>query len=145
MLLCAWRWPRVGRSLYFLLFASAAVLNTMTVQHTPSVYLDYAQFAFLPWYKAFINGFFASHTQAIVQTIAIGQGMIAVSMCLKGSWFRLGALGAIGFLTGIAPLGVGAGFPSTLVMATGTFVLYRQPLQGYLWASDRKFKRAVTH
>jgi hypothetical protein len=133
---CAWKWPRVGRLLFFLLFAMAGVANTLVVQTAPWVYLDYAQHTFLPFYRDFILGFFSAHTQLLVQLIAIGQAAIAVLMWMKGIWLNLGLLGATVFLVAIAPLGVGSAFPCTLVMALGAVLLLARQRQGYLWYTN---------
>jgi hypothetical protein len=52
-----------------------------------------------------------------VIAIAIGQAVIAFLLAANGWPRRLGYVGAIVFLLAIVPLGVGAGFPATILMA----------------------------
>lgn len=133
LLYCASQWPRVGRLLFLLLFAWASWTNWNTALDTPEVYLDYANLTFLDLYRETIQGWFSEHILLAVGIIATCQALIAVSMALKGWLFRLGATGAILFLVAIAPLGVGAAFPATLIMALAMGVLMSKS-HSYLWA-----------
>lgn len=133
LLYCASAWPRIGRLLFVLLFAWASWTNWGTALRTPEVYLDYANLTFLDLYRQTINGWFSEHITLAVGIIATCQALIAVSMVLKGWIFKAGAAGAILFLVGIAPLGVGAAFPATLIMALAMGVLMGKN-HSYLWA-----------
>jgi hypothetical protein len=53
----------------------------------------------------------------IVALIAVGQALIGALVLLSGRSLRLGLVGAIVFLVAVAPLGTGAGFPATLILA----------------------------
>lgn len=130
---CAGQWPRVCRLLFLLLFAWASWTNWSTAVHTPEVYLDYANLTFLDLYRETIHGWFSEHILLAVGFIATSQALIAVSMALKGWIFKVGAMGAILFLVAIAPLGVGAAFPATLIMALAMGVLMSKS-HAYLWA-----------
>jgi hypothetical protein len=132
LLYCASLWPRVTRGLFLGLFAWASWVNWTTALSTPQVYVDYASLAFLDLYKDFITGWFSDHVVEVVGTIATVQGLIALSMGLKGWAFKAGAAGAILFLVAIGPLGVGSAFPCTLIMALAMGILLARP-QGYLW------------
>jgi hypothetical protein len=131
--LCSWKWPVAGRILYVLLFGGACWFNLTTSIQTPEVYLSYAQTAWLPLYYTFITGFFSEHITLFVSMIAVAQGFIAVSLLLKGIVFKTGALGAIIFLAGISPLGMGSAFPSTLIMALGIGLLWKKCSSRYIW------------
>lgn len=133
LLLASWKKPAWGRLLFFLLFGWAAWFNTVTVLSTPALYTGYGQYAFLPFYRTFINGFFAEHTAPIVLAIALGQAGVAVGMLAKGQLFRIGAFGGILFLLGIAPLGMGSAFPSPVVMAAALWMLFRRGSGRWLW------------
>ncbi|HEY1114627.1 MAG TPA: hypothetical protein VGE66_13740, partial [Chitinophagaceae bacterium] len=85
-------------------------------------------------YRHAIHGWFSQHIVLAVGIIATCQAFIAVSMLLKGWIFKAGAAGAILFLVGIAPLGVGAAFPATLIMALAMGVLMNKA-QAYLWTT----------
>jgi hypothetical protein len=134
LLYCASAWPRVGRLLFLLLFAWASWTNWTTALRTPEVYLDYAGLTFLDLYKETIQGWFSEHIVLSVGIIATCQALIAIAMALKGWVFKAGAAGAILFLVAIAPLGVGAAFPATLIMALGMGVLMSKS-HAFLWAS----------
>ncbi|MBC3787993.1 hypothetical protein [Spirosoma utsteinense] len=127
----AHRWPVITRLLFFLIFAMAAVVNTRTVLDTPWVYQSYAYYA-LPLYSWFILGPFDAITQPMVLTIAVGQALISIAMFTSGRWFRVGCFGGILFCLVIAPLGLGAAFPATLLLALAFYRLSkhedRQPV-----------------
>jgi hypothetical protein len=127
MLLAAWRRPLLGRFLYLALFTWACFMNFWTATMRPAVYLDYGPLAVLGVYREFIAGFFAQHAAALVMTVAGCQGLIAFGLAIGGPLARIGLVGAVCFLVAIAPLGVGSGFPSTLLMAAGAIVLLRRP------------------
>lgn len=124
ILLVAWKAPRWARWSIVLIFIWASAVNAYTANTTPEVYLEYAPMA-IPIYRSFINGWFAAHVQMMVTLIAIGQLTIALLLSLKGFWFNLGILGASIFLLAIAPLGVGSGFPFSLIMVAALFLLYK--------------------
>ncbi len=134
------RKPVTARALFFLLFVWAGITNAATSINTPAVYLEYADFTFLPFYKSLILGFFSKNITVIVMCIAICQLVIGVSMILKGGIFKLGCMGGIFFLIGITPLGVGAGAPATLTWAVGLYFLYRRGAKNYWWSSFRKLQ-----
>ena len=117
MLVASIRSARAGRVLLSALFVWAAGTNLRVALTTPADYLNYAQFAVLDVYRVFIAGFFAEHTRAVVCTIAVGQAGVAFLLATNGWLRRLGYIGAIVFLLAIVPLGVGAGFPATILMA----------------------------
>ncbi|MGZ5220987.1 MAG: hypothetical protein ACXWC7_12945, partial [Chitinophagaceae bacterium] len=116
-LIAAVKWPRIARFSFFLLFAWAGWTSWIQSQLQPHVYLDYANLTWSKMYRDFITGWFADHVQSAVAFIAACQGLIAVSMLLKGWIFSLGAIGGIIFLLAILPFGVGSGFPCTAIMA----------------------------
>jgi len=64
--------------------------------------------------------------------IAICQGFIALAMLLKDGPFKLGCIGAMLFLIAILPLGIGAGFPCTAIMAVALFILFRKNGTGFI-------------
>ncbi len=137
LLLAGLRTPRLARSLFFLLFAAASVVNTLTALHNPELYLDYASTAIGP-YRNFIEGWFAEHARSAVTLIAVGQGMIAVGMVLSGWWVRLACIGAIIFLLAIAPLGVGSAFPFSITVSLAAYFILRRRAFDYLWKRGEK-------
>jgi hypothetical protein len=128
----AFQWPRIARVLFFLLFAWASWTNWRISQHNPAAYLEYAELTFSGFYRNFINGWFSGHIQLAVGFIATCQALIAVSMFLKGWIFKTGCVGAILFLLSIAPLGVGSGFPCTIIFAFALVVLFKKGKE-YCW------------
>ncbi|HEX6334396.1 MAG TPA: hypothetical protein VFZ78_09225 [Flavisolibacter sp.] len=134
------RQQRVARLLMFLLFMWAGITNWYVATHNPEAYLQYADLAFIAWYRDFINGWFRNNALWFIGLIATGQLAIAISMLLKGWMFRTGALGGMIFLLAITPLGVGAGFPFPLIGALAFYLLYRRPFVDYLWRSEYTFR-----
>ncbi|MEP7318062.1 MAG: hypothetical protein ABI921_04965 [Panacibacter sp.] len=137
MLLVAIWWPRIARFLFFVLFAWAAYTNWQTSQQTPIVYVEYADLVWSNLYKNIINGWFAKHVELVVGVIAVCQGLIAISMLLKGVIFRIGAIGAIVFLAAIIPFGVGSGFPTTLIMCIALIIILRKHADDYIWQPNK--------
>jgi hypothetical protein len=68
-LLCAIKWPRIARILFFLLFSWACWMNRTTSQQTPNDYLQYADLNFSNWYRDFINGWFSKHIPLVVARV----------------------------------------------------------------------------
>ena len=119
-----WR-PRLVRWLWVAIFVWAASINTMTAATEPWVYLAYGALTPSAWYRDFINGWFSLHIQPVVLSIAVGQAMIAILLARSEVSRRLGVFGAIVFLLAIAPLGVGSGFPFSLVAIASLLVMER--------------------
>jgi len=144
-LIAAIKWPRIARFSFFLLFAWASWANWIESQLRPQYYLDYANLTWSDRYRDFINGWFSGHIQLAVGFIAIGQGLIAISMLLKGWIFRTGSLGAIIFLLAILPFGVGSGFPCTAIMAAAIIVLLRIHNNEFIWekTDPLRYKKSI--
>lgn len=142
MVFASWRWKTTGRVLFVILFLWASQYNFRMALMHPEEYLNYAPLAYSEIYSAFIVGFFANHITEIVTTIAICQFFIGILIGLRGSFVSLGLVGAIIFLVAIAPLGTGAGFPATLIMAFAAFLLlqkrYQMTLYGHFLSRFRK-------
>ena len=135
-LLTAIKWPRIARFSFFLLFAWASWTNWVESQLTPQFYLDYADLTWSDEYRNFINGWFSEHIQLAVGFIATCQGLIAISMLLKGWIFRIGSIGAVIFLLTILPFGVGSGFPCTAIMAAAIVILLRKHNNEFIWQKN---------
>jgi hypothetical protein len=133
-LIAAFRWPKITRVLFFLLFSWACWMNWKTSLENPGAYLEYAGLTWSSFYKDFINGWFSKNIPLAVGIVATCQGLIAISMLLKGWIFKAGALGAILFLLAIAPLGVGSGFPCTIIFAAAMFLLMKKE-NSYMWVN----------
>lgn len=137
LLLACWKRSRLGRFLYFVLFAWAAWVNSSTALKNPGIYLDYANYAW-PVYREFITGWFSGHITPMILIIATGQACIALGMLAKDRIFKLACVGGIIFLMAIAPLGVGAAFPFSLTASAGFWLLYRHGSERWLWEGRRK-------
>lgn len=140
MVVAARRWKNVGRAAYVVLFGWAGGWNLYLAMTTPEVYLDYARWAAEP-YRTFILGWFSQHTAVAVAAIALGQLAIAVLLHGGGRQVRMGLAGAILFLVAILPLGTGAAFPATLVMAFGAGLLMRRTYRASIGAEAWRWVR----
>jgi hypothetical protein len=143
MLWAGWKNQRILRLMLFIVFAWASFTNWNEALVAPQFYLEYAGLTFSGWYRDFINGWFSTHITLTVGTIATCQALIAMSMLLKGWIFKTAAIGAIIFLLAIAPLGVGAAFPCTVIMAVSIWLLLRNKKINYLWISTASRIAAV--
>ncbi len=135
-LVAAIRKPKLARLLFVLLFTWACWLNYTTAHNDPEEYLNYAALTPLDLYRDFINGWFKENISLLVTLISFGQGLIAMGMLLKGWAVRLAGLSAIVFFLAIAPLGIGSGFPATILSAFSVYFILKNDDLNYLW----KFK-----
>lgn len=133
----AWKRQRIARLLFFLLFIWASWTNWKTALNNPQFYTEYADLSFLNIYRQFIRGWFSEHVTEMVGFIATCQALIAVSMLLKGWMLKTGAIGAIIFLLGIAPLGVGSAFPFSITTSLALYLILKDRTNDYLWISPK--------
>ncbi|NOT50196.1 MAG: hypothetical protein HOP10_02855 [Chitinophagaceae bacterium] len=133
ILFATWKNIRLGRLLFFMLFAWAGWTNWTTALNNPSAYLGEAELTFFNFYREFILGWFSSNIVLAVGFIASCQALIAVAMLGKTPLVKLGAIGGILFLVAIAPFGVGSAFPCTLVLAVAMGVILAKKEHSYLW------------
>jgi len=134
LLVATIRKPKLARLLFAILFAWACWINYVTAHQTPEIYLDYATLTPFNGYRDFINGWFKEQITLIVTMISIGQGLIAMGMLLKGWLVRIACLGAIVFLTAIAPLGIGSAFPFSLTASLALYFILKKEDLNYLFA-----------
>ncbi len=135
--IAAIKWPRIARLSFFLLFAWASWTNWTESQRAPQFYLEYADLTWSNLYRSFIKGWFANHVQLAVGLIAACQGLIAISMLLRGWLYKIGSVGGIIFLLSILPFGVGSGFPCTAIMAAALFILLKKHNNEFIWSRDK--------
>jgi hypothetical protein len=112
--------------LFALIFLAAGLFNAYTALREPAAYHAYAEWAVLPFYRRFINGFFSEHTRAIIVVIAVGQLTIAALLTRSDRMRTIGVIGGIIFLAAITPLGIGSAFPSTVLMAAALILMQRR-------------------
>ena len=124
--------PPLARLMFVLLFSWACYINYTLSHSKPEFYLDYAD-ASINWYTHFINGWFSNHITIMVTLIAIGQGLIAIGMSLKGWWVKIACIGVIIFLTAISPLGFYAAFPFEVTVALAAWFIIKNDSLDYLW------------
>ncbi len=126
LVFAAVKWPRVTRVLFVTIFFAAGVFNAYTAITEPEAYMMYADMAVLDVYRNFITGFFGSHTQIIVLTIALGQLGIAALLCGDNRLLKVGVVGGVMFFVAIIPLGMGSAFPASLLMAIAIVLMWRR-------------------
>jgi hypothetical protein len=141
LLMAAFKWARLTRLMFFLLFSWASWINWRTALYYPGEYQDYADLALSDIYANFIRGWFRDHTLLAVGTIASCQALIAISMLLRGWMLNLGIIGAIIFLVAIVPLGVGSGIPCTINMAIALYIVLQRKANEYLWVRQQARKK----
>jgi len=132
-LIAAFRRPKLARLLFVLLFAWASWINYITAHNTPEEYLNYALLTSFDLMRDFINGWFKDHITLMVTMISIGQGLIAIGMLLNGWWVKTACIGAIVFLLAITPLGIGSGFPCSIIAAVAIYIILKKNNLNYLW------------
>ena len=133
ILVAAIKKPKLARVLFVLLFAWACCINYTTVHNSPEAYLEYARLTPFDLMRNFINGWFTAHVTWMIMLISFGQGLIAIGMLLKGWFVRIAGIGAIIFLLAITPLGVGSGFPCSVIVAIAVYIILKKDNLDYLW------------
>ena len=130
MALLAWKRPNWGRFLFAFNFLGAAIFNTYFLITDASEFIYYADFTFLKFYRNFIIHLFTEHLTLFMGIIVVSQFLIGLALLGRGWVLKTGAIGGILFLVAIAPLGLGAAFPATLILAFGLFI--------FIWRNQRK-------
>lgn len=121
------RRPALGLGLLGLVFLLAGLVNLGVALFDGRAYVDGFGPGAIGPYQGFIYGAFAAHVSVYVTVIALGQlGVAALLLLGRNDLIELGLYLAAFFLIGIAPLGVGSAFPSTVVMAAAPLLLLRQ-------------------
>ena len=135
-LLVAVRSPNLSRKTWGFLLIVAAVVNAYTVLTDPTAYHEFGVVAIPPIQKFIYSRCFA-RPEYLVFPIAVCQGLVGIELLFdNSSRFRrvLALRAAIVFFIGIATLGVGSAFPSSL--------LYAMTMK-LCWPSDTKSKKVV--
>lgn len=117
--------PNLARWAIAAIFAYACVFNAQLALRDPGQYQGFADLAIVPFYRDFIVGPFKEHGRELLLAIAIGQGAIAIGMATPRLLW-MGALGASVFLMSIAPLGVGAAFPFSVLVSMAAVCVWGQ-------------------
>lgn len=123
LLFLAWRRPLAATISMTLLFIGAAIFNMITAVFVPDKYMAFADVAALPVYERFINGYFSQHVRSIILSIAVLQLLAGIFMLAPRGWSAAAFAGAALFLLAIAPLGAGAAFPCSLLLAVACIIL----------------------
>jgi len=124
--------PVIARLLFSILFEWASWMNYTTAINYPEKYLEYASMS-IGLYKSFINGWFKDHITSMVCFIASCQALIGVGMLLNKWWVKLASISAVIFFIAIAPLGVGAAFPFSLIASAAAIVILIKDEFNYSW------------
>lgn len=122
--LCKWQ-PRWGRRGFALLWLFGGLVNVYLAWIYPRDYLQFGRFTFLPFYRRFI------YMILFRQAVWMGGLLIVWHVYLAFLFFRPKPLSS--FSIGLAsillllltPLGFGSGFPATLILMLGLYLLYR--------------------
>ena len=133
MLWASWKHSRLLRFMLLIVFVWASWTNWNEAIVAPQFYMDSATLPFSGFSRHILHGWFSKHITLVVGFIATYQALIAVSMLLKGWIFEMGIIGGIVFLLAIAPLGVGAAFPCTVILAIALWRVLRIKETDYLW------------
>ena len=124
LLLVSRKRKNVARVLFAILFIWASWANWKTAHYNPADYLAYGKYA-IGLYKQIIYGGFSRHITGYVSCIAIGQLLIGLGLLARGIVVKIACIGGIIFLLAIAPLGIGAAFPFSLIACVALYILYK--------------------
>ncbi|WP_143306433.1 hypothetical protein [Chitinophaga vietnamensis] len=123
ILVAAIKWPGLARFLLSSLFFVAALYNVDTIMRAPQSYLVLGGLAVFPVYEDFIFGAFKNNITTFVLSIAFLQLFTSFAIAARGELMKVGLTIAIVFLLAIAPLGAGAAFPSSVILAIAAVIL----------------------
>lgn len=123
ILITAIFWPLIARLLLALLFIGAALFNAFMAIRSPELFMAYGAMTVSAVYEQFIYGAFRDNTTAIVVSISICQLATGIFIAARDALLKLGLIAATVFLVAITPLGAGAAFPSTLLLAVAAIIL----------------------
>lgn len=116
----AFRQPRLGRAAFAWLFGVAALVNAATALTAPELYLYYADVAVVGWFRERSLQLFMQHAQVTMLAVALLQAAMTGGIVVGGRPARAACWAMTAFLLAVAPLGVGSGFPSTVILALGS-------------------------
>ena len=141
-LLVAWKWTRVARIMFAVLFGYAFWINYQLSHSHPEAYLDYKESA-LGFYALFIEGWFSENITLFVSLIAVGQLLIAIGMLMNKALVTLASAGAIIFLAAIAPLGYYAAFPFSITVGLAAYRIIRSDKKLFIWKSGGSSRKGI--
>lgn len=135
MVVLSVRSEKAGRILFGGLFLFAGSFNLYLSFSNPDEFIYYAEFAFVDVYKNFFVTIYSDNSGPILFIISILQLLTAFGMEYQGKWVKYASYSATLFLLALVPLGFGAAFPSTLIMAYGTWRLSHKTFTKPVWKS----------
>lgn len=122
LLVLAFIRPHGARWGIALIFGYAAIYNAYIGLLRPEEYQGFAELAVLDFYRDFIRGFFRDHATLLLLFIAVGQGVISLTLALGGRFLWIGVIGTCLFLTAIIPLWIGSAFPFSVIVSAAAIV-----------------------
>lgn len=135
---------RFSRKAWGFLMILASIANSYVALTDPKGYQEYGVLA-IPPIQHFIYSRFFSSPELLVIPIAVGQFVIGLILLLSEVPFQLkvALAGASIFFFGIASLGLGSAFPSSLVYATTMMVCWpKTPVAGRKYPLMRTTSRS---
>lgn len=123
---------------YAALFAWSAWMNVSLAWNDPIAYLRFSDLVLWEPYRDLILGPFAPHIQRYMALVSASQLLLAIGLLTPGRLRTLAGIGSVLFFLAVAPLGIGSGFPATLVLAAGMVILLRKHLR------MRRLRRGAT-
>ncbi|MEQ8477195.1 hypothetical protein [Fulvivirga sp.] len=123
LLFFCWKYPKIGRYAYAIIFLLAAFINITTAIGSPELYLEYSKWTFLKVYERFIEGYFKEHITGFVTIIGLGQLLVSLGLLIGSYFYKPALIGGLLFAIGILPLGMGSGFPAPVFMIMSFWLL----------------------
>lgn len=118
--------PQGARWGIAVIFGYAAMYNAYIGLLRSEEYQGFAELAVLDFYRDFIRGFFRDHATPILLFIAVGQGVISLTLALGGRFLWIGVFGTCLFLTAIIPLWIGSAFPFSVIVSAAAIVMLKR-------------------
>lgn len=115
--------PPIARFLLSLIFTGSGVFNGIMAILHPDQFLTYGDMAVFPVYEQFIYKALGGNPTYFILAIAVCQLITGILIASRDSLLKTGLIAATIFLLAIAPLGAGAAFPCTLLLAVACIIL----------------------
>lgn len=123
----AYVWPRFARLGFAALFASMSTFHWALALLRPEMYLGSAGFAVFDVYRETIERMSPSDVMAVVGGLSTVLALTTLGIAVGDGAARTAFVVATVLLVALAPLGLAAAFPATLLLAAGTSLLACTP------------------
>jgi hypothetical protein len=117
--------PEMARRTWGALLLIAGLVNSLVLWTDPTSYHDFGVLSIPPLQQFIYSNYFSNPAYLVVPIILCqwAMGYILIQKDPPLSWLKMALRGAVIWFLGIAPMGLGSAFPSSLLYATTMMVI----------------------